>query len=166
MKVKWNGGWLLDHYIFFAVPFLFWLLAFFLAVKDDHLGDDQILLSIALGITVFNLWVINHNDKLIKISLKGDLSGLRENLKFKLKEEGWNSSTNNSQYISAFKKGIIQPLGVRMVILFHQDTVYINVQNAEGYKGYFPFSFGRNGRIRSKWAQIIANYCQSKDKQI
>jgi len=54
---------------------------------------------------------------------------------------------SNKEYLIAEKINK-WTFGSRIVVIFEKNTVYLNVQNQRGYRGYSPFSFGRNKKIK------------------
>jgi hypothetical protein len=97
--------------------------------------------SLFAGFTLFSS--ITKTQRLIPIKSIVSFEQIRETLKEKLETCGWRIERSNGEYMIATKGGKWF-VGTQATILFHKNVIYLNIQNQEGARGYFPFSFGRN----------------------
>ncbi|QKJ28982.1 hypothetical protein HQ865_04175 [Mucilaginibacter mali] len=156
IKIKWKDSDFIGHYAL-PIPLIGAVIVLILDAKYYQSHNYQIGMAVTIGLLYLIIDVIYQNDKLIKVPFYGNVTELRKSLKEKIEQDGWILYRNNAHYITADKQGKWLA-GSKMAILFDKGVVFINVQNLEGFRGYFPFSFGRNKRIREEFIKSIGSY--------
>jgi hypothetical protein len=163
LKIKWIDNNLLSRYALSLLPFIWIIVSIFLIVTT---GSLQSVLSLPTGflislpitfvLFIFSLYFIHQNDKLIKVPFIEHPFELRKLIEKEIIQSGWKVRRSNPKFLTAHKTGKWLA-GSKMAILFHNKSVFINVQNLDGFRGYFPFSFGRNKRATDKLILFIKN---------
>jgi hypothetical protein len=151
LKINWVKTDYWGKYFFL----FFWIAAIIISIVvfwDEPMV--KILLPTTLFLSISSFVAIWSNDKLVEVSLNRPASDLKKLIKKEMEQTDWCVYRCNDQYLIAdrYNKWLI---GSKATILFYKDSAFINVQNIYGFRGYFPFSFGRNKRIAKTLIDII-----------
>ena len=152
LRIKWSKTDYWGKYFFLV----FWIIGVVISIvvfKDDGL-IFEILLPTSLLLAISSFIAIQSNDKFEEALLNRPASDLKMSIKKEMMQSGWAVYRCNDKYLIADKhsKWIT---GSKATILFHKNKALINVQNLYGFRGYFPFSFGRNKKIREMLIELI-----------
>ncbi|GAA3967363.1 hypothetical protein [Mucilaginibacter dorajii] len=154
LKIKWEDNGFLNRY---SGLIMFPLISIVVAIAFVLTSINIISILSFLGAVVFLIiWIYytRSNDKLIIVNFQGSTTDLRKLIEFELKQTGWQVFRSNAQFITAHKAGSWL-VGSKMAVLFHKDSIFINAQNQDGFRGYFPFSFGRNKKLTNQLVILI-----------
>ena len=113
-----------------------------------------ILSILILSLLVLTPIAILINDKLVETRINRSSSEIRILITKEIEKLGWRIHRSNNDYLIADKPGKWLA-GKQIAILFYKKSMFINVQNLPGNGGYFPFSFGRNKKIRKVLIRLI-----------
>lgn len=147
------------HFSLFTVLVGCTAITFLAVIKDEHLVA-KITLLLFFILLLYTVYAIRKNARLIEVSVANPPLRLIKILEGEIANSGWRLLRSNKQYLTALKPGEWK-LGGRVAVLCHKNSIFINVQNDEGYRGYFPFSFGKNKRVADKFIGIIKDADQN-----
>lgn len=150
LKIHWVKSDYWGKYFFL----FFWIAGIIVSVTVFDGLMRPILFSTTLFLSISSFIAIRSNDRFTEISLNRPVADLKKFIKKEIEQTDWCVYRCNDQYLIAdiHNKWLI---GSKATILFQKDSVFINVQNIYGFRGYFPFSFGRNKRIVKTLIDII-----------
>jgi len=148
-KIPWNSTDFLSKYLFLLSTIFFVATSF---IFQDLLFEIFFLVSFC--ILIFSLAAYYKNDKFIQVLSANAGSESKKLIEQNLTASGWHIYRSNRQYLIAYKSSWWLA-GSRITALLHKESVYINVKNLNGFRGYIPFSFGRNKRIANEVIGII-----------
>lgn len=112
------------------------------------------LFSIVGYILFLTIWLMFNNDKLIKVPVFALSPDVRKKLQTEIEKLDWRVERSNQRYLLAEKNGKWL-VGSKATFIFDKNNVLINVQNSAGFRGYSPYSFGRNKRITKQMIRLI-----------
>jgi len=152
LRVEWNNETFLNKYALVILLLLLTSCSLFIYRE----GLSFVLTAILMFfLSVLSVVAIAINDKLTEVQLCHLIQKtLRSTLQAKIEISDWRISRSNNEYLIAEKNGKWL-VGSKLTILFHKKSIFINVKNIDGFRGYFPFSFGRNKRIKQAFIQVI-----------
>lgn len=105
-------------------------------------------------ICILSIATIFKNEKLFEITVSKPAFEFKKDIETKIDGLGWKIVWANNEYITANEYGKIVA-GSQISILFYKKSIFVNVQNLNGFRGYFPFSFGTNKKIRKMIVMMI-----------
>ena len=156
LKVKWDDNNFVNRYLILIFPI--GLIAIAIAFIYREIAILPITgLSLTIGLFIFWIYNIRINDKLTKVHFNGSSTELRKLIETEIKHNNWQICRNNFQFITLHTTGK-WIVGSKAVILFDKHTILINTQNLDGFRGYFPFSFGRNKKLTKQLIKIVEQY--------
>jgi hypothetical protein len=160
LRLKWNDPNIPIKYGLFFILLLLSLLSFsFLKDKYYEHGNSFenyywgiISALLIIFIIIFSIKALEVNERLIGYPIIAEPREVRKMIEGYLKKEKYTIYRSNDNYLLAKNRKAFARSSI--VVIFNKKIIYINVQNQYGFRGYLPFSFGRNKRIVSK---IISN---------
>ena len=164
-KIVWEGNGFSSKYFMLLMPAGWITIALIVIVKNGQLSTlldlpkpFLISLPIACSIALVSFCFIRKNDKFEEINININQDQLRKIIEPELIKLGWKVQRSSSKFMTITRRKWYATES-RSAILFNGKSAFINVQNATGNGGYFPFSFGRNKKLTDQLIKLI-NYIQ------